>query len=108
VKSASGRYLTLLGTPEDKFKMALAFFGQGSGADDVQDGMRRYADMGEIAVLQCHDELVFEFDPAVTDKYMLEFFSVFSQESTSLPGFVCPVKVSRGPNWLDMTEVGKI
>jgi DNA polymerase I-like protein with 3'-5' exonuclease and polymerase domains len=111
VRTASGRYLTLLGSPEDKFKIALAMYGQGGGADDVQDGMRRYFDMGHVPLLQVHDELVFEMPREVTDEYLLDFFRVFSAPSTSLIGeqpFVCPVAVSRGPNWLDQTKIGKV
>jgi hypothetical protein len=108
VKSASGRYLTLLGSPEDKIKIAAAFYGQGGGADDVQEGMIRYGSIGEVPVLQVHDELVFEKPRSISDKELLEFFSIFSQESKYMPGFVGPVKVSRGENWLDQKEIGKI
>jgi hypothetical protein len=39
--------------------MALAFYGQGGGADDVQDGMVRFYNEGYTPILQVHDELVF-------------------------------------------------
>lgn len=115
VQTASGRYLTLLGTPEDKFKIALAMYGQGGGADDVQDAMRRFDDAGEVPLIQVHDELVFEKPRDMSDAQLLEFFRGFSEPSTSLIDnphalgpFTCPVKVSKGPNWGEMKEVGKV
>lgn len=108
IQTESGRRVELYGTPEDKFKIALAMHGQGSGADDVQEGMLRYAAMGEVPVLQVHDEVVFEKDRvwAEKDSNILEFFSVFSAESKFFPGFEGPVKASVGENWLDMRTVG--
>jgi len=115
VQTASGRYLTLLGSPEDKAKIAVAMYGQGGGADDVQDAMRRYADMGEVPLIQVHDELVFEKPATITDGELVEFFKVFSQPSTSLVNnpyalgpFSCPVQISRGPNWLDQVKGAKV
>lgn len=115
VRTASGRYLSLLGSPEDKFKIALAMFGQGGGADDVQDAMRRYDNLGHVPTLQVHDELVFELPKEWSNAQYLEFFRVFSEPSTSLVNapnaiepFVCPVKVSIGPNWSDVEEIGKV
>jgi hypothetical protein len=108
VRSASGRYLELFGSPEDKLKIAAAFYGQGGGADDVQEGMVRYQRAGYVPLIQVHDELVFEFPESTPDKELLDFFSIFTEESKFMPGFRGPVKVGKGPNWLDMTTIGKI
>jgi hypothetical protein len=108
VRSAAGNYLELYGSPEDKAKIAFAFYGQGGGAIDVQEAMLRYYEMGYTPLIQVHDELVFELPVTTTDSELLEFFSVFSAESRLLPGFSGPVKVSRGPNWLDQQEIGKV
>lgn len=108
IQSASGRYLKLNGTPEEKAKMAAAFYGQGGGADDVQEAMLRYDDINEIPILQQHDELVFEFPIDTSDSELLDFFTLFSTESKFMPGFSCPVEVQKGPNWKDMTVVGKV
>jgi hypothetical protein len=108
VRSASGRYLELYGSPEDKLKIAAAFYGQGGGADDVQEGMIRYWRAGYTPLIQVHDELVFEFPENTPDAELLDFFSLFTAESKFMPGFRGPVKVSKGPNWLDMTTIGKI
>jgi hypothetical protein len=108
IRTASGRYLTLLGTPEDKLKIAFAVYGQGGGSDDVQSGMLRYWKEGHIPILMVHDELVFEFPKETPNDTLLDFFSVMSAECEYMPGFRCPVKVQKGPNWLDMEEVGKI
>lgn len=107
IHSASGRYLQLLGTPEDKLKIAFAFLGQGGGGDDVQCAMLRYWDMGKLPISMVHDELIFEFPKETPNANLLDFFSVMSQECEYMPGFKCPVKVSKGPNWKDMEEVGK-
>jgi hypothetical protein len=100
VRSASGRYLTLYGTPEEKLKMALAFYGQGGGADDVQDGMVRYFHAGYTPILQVHDELVFEFPVETPNEHILDFFRLFSAPSKLIPGFQCPVEVKVGLNYL--------
>ena len=107
-RSSSGRYLVLIGSPEDKMKMAAAFYGQGGGADDVQEAMVRYGEMGHTPLIQVHDELVFEFPRGVSNDKLFDFFSIFSMPSKFMPGFACPVKVSRGDNWLTMEEIGKI
>jgi hypothetical protein len=107
IRTASGRYLTLLGSPEDKLKIAFAVYGQGGGSDDVQAAMLRYWDMGHLPISQVHDELIFEFPKDTSNKYLLDFFSIMSMECPSMPGFRCPVKVAKGPNWLDTEEVGK-
>lgn len=108
VRSASGRYLELYGSPEDKLKIAAAFYGQGGGADDVQEGMLRFWREGYTPLINVHDELVFELPETTPDAELLDFFSIFTQESKFMPGFRGPVKVSKGPNWLDMTTIGKI
>jgi DNA polymerase I-like protein with 3'-5' exonuclease and polymerase domains len=108
LKSASGRYLQLFGSPEDKLKQTAAFFGQGGGADDVGEGMRRFGDLGQIPLIQVHDELVFELPVSWSDEKIMEHFQPFVVESKFMSGFKGPVKVSRGPNWLDQRVLGKI
>ncbi len=107
VQTASGRYLTLLGSPEDKLKIALAAHGQGGGADYVQEGMIKYYEMGRVPLIQVHDELVFELPRGTPEKQILEYFSIMSIPSDYMPGFRCPTKVLVGENWLDMREVGR-
>lgn len=105
VRSASGRYLTLLGTPEDRIKIAAAFFGQGGLADDVQEKMVWYFDEGQIPMFQIHDSLGFEFPVETPDRVLVEFFEPFGAESKILPGFACPVDIKKGANWKDLKEV---
>ncbi len=107
-RTASGRYLRLLGTPEDRLKAAFAMHGQGGGAEDVIDAMLRYGAEGFTPLIQVHDELVFECDRGWSDTKVLDFFRIFSAPSETLTDFSCPVKVSVGENWLDMTELGKV
>lgn len=104
-RSASGRYLELHGTAEDKLKIALALKGQGSGADYCQEAMIKYYERDNTPLLQVHDELVFEVPVETSNKNILEFFSTMSEESKFFPGFSCPAKVKVGMNWLDMEEV---
>lgn len=108
IRTASGRYLRLEGTAEDKLKIALSVLGQGGGADDVIDGMIRYDDMGYTPLLQVHDELNFEVPIDWTHDQIRQFFEVFSAPSRALPGFVGPVKYYEGMNWLDMQVLGKV
>jgi DNA polymerase I-like protein with 3'-5' exonuclease and polymerase domains len=108
LRSATGRYLQLFGTPEDKLKQTAAFFGQGGGADDVGEGMRRFGDLGQIPLIQVHDELVFELPTEWSDEKIMEHFQPFVVESRFMSGFKGPVKVSRGPNWLEQRTLGKI
>ena len=105
VRSVSGRYLTLLGTPEDKIKVAAAFYGQGGLADDVQEKMCWYYDAGDIPMFQIHDSLGFEFPVETPDSRIVEFFEPFGAESKILPGFSCPIDIKKGPNWKDLKEV---
>jgi hypothetical protein len=105
VRSVSGRYLTLLGTPEDKIKVAAAFYGQGGLADDVKERMCWYYDAGEIPMFQIHDSLGFEFPLETRDSRIVEFFEPFGAESKILPGFSCPIDIKKGPNWGDLKEV---
>jgi hypothetical protein len=105
VRSQSGRYLSLLGTPEDKIKIAAAFYGQGGLADDVQEKMCWYYDAGEIPMFQIHDSLGFEFPRETPDSRIVEFFEPFGAESKILPGFSCPIDIKKGPNWGDLKEV---
>jgi len=107
VQTASGRYLRLQGSPEERLKQALAFHGQGGAADYCQEAMIKYYQSGHVPLLQVHDELVFEIPATMSDKQVLEFFSVMQQESSFFPGFTCPVKVKRGSNYLDMREISK-
>lgn len=106
VQTVSGRYLLLLGTPEDKLKIAVAAHGQGGGADYCQEAMLKYYEMGRVPLVQIHDELVFEVPRGTSHSEILSFFSSMSQESKYMPGFRCPVKISEGENWLDMKEIG--
>jgi len=108
IRTASGRYLRLEGTPEDKIKISFSVITQGGGADDVIDGMLRYDTMGYTPLIQVHDELNFEVPREWTVDQQRQFWEVFVQPSTSLPGFVCPVKFYEGENWLDIKELGKL
>src|SRR5581483_3904298 len=105
VQSASGRRLDLFGGPEEKLKQALAFFGQGCSADYIQESMLLYWAQGYVPLIQVHDELVFEIPRGMSDAQAYEFMQQMSSPSKFFPGFFCPVKISRGDNWLDMQEV---
>ena len=108
LQSASGRYLRLDGDPEDRCKIAAAFFGQGGGADDVTAAMIRFHKQGFIPLLSVHDEIVLEFPPDVTDDYLKDVFSLFTQECPFQPGFRGSIEIKVGPNWKAMRKVGEI
>jgi hypothetical protein len=99
IVSHTGRRMRLYGTPEDDLKLALAFLGQGGGADEVQEAMLRYQSLGKIALIQVHDELVFELPREYTDQQVMKFFDVFCEPSAKFGGWRFPIEVSRGDNW---------
>jgi hypothetical protein len=99
ITSHTGRALRLYGTPEDDLKLACAFLGQGGGADEVQEGMLRYQSLGKIALIQVHDELVFELPKEYTDNQVMKFFDVFCEPSVKFGGWRFPIEVNRGDNW---------
>ena len=105
IRSASGRYLKLSGTDEDKFKQALAMHGQGLGADLIEEKMVKYHHEGKVPLLSVHDELVLEAPVSLSNGEIKEVFSIMQEESGEFPGFSCPIKIGKGPNWLDMEEV---
>jgi hypothetical protein len=99
ITSHTGRSLRLYGSPEDDLKLACAFLGQGGGADEVQEAMLRYQSLGKIALIQVHDELVFELPKEYTDSQVMKFFDVFCEPSAKFGGWRFPIEVSRGDNW---------
>lgn len=108
VQSPTGRFLRLFGTPEEIAKVAIAFLGQGVGADHVQGIMLRFRrEQNRIPILQVHDELVFEQDLSLTKAQSVEYIKLMEGETNRLPGFTCPVEAKWGPNWKDMETVYK-
>lgn len=105
IRSYTGRSLQLYGTPEDDLKLACAFLGQGGGADEVQEAMLRYQAIGHTALLQVHDELIFEAPADWTDSEIKKFFSVFSAPSERFDGREFPVDVQKGMNWCAAGEM---
>lgn len=105
IRSYTGRSLQLYGTPEDDLKLACAFLGQGGGADEVQEAMLRYQAIGHTALLQVHDELVFEAPADWTDSEIKKFFSIFSAPSERFDGREFPVDVQKGMNWCAAGEM---
>lgn len=106
VQLETGRFLPLYGSPADDAKMGAAFHGQGGGAEYVQGIMRRYwLEHQQIALLQVHDELVWELPVEWEDKRISEFLWLMGQEAENLPGFVSAFKAKRGANWKEMKDV---
>lgn len=105
IRSYTGRSLQLYGTPEDDLKLACAFLGQGGGADEVQEAMLRYQAIGHTALLQVHDELVFEAPADWTDSEIKKFFSIFSAPSERFDGREFPVDIQKGMNWCAAGEM---
>lgn len=109
VLSRTGRILELYGTPEDDAKITAAFHGQGTSADHVQEVMRRFdLERNEIPQMQVHDELVTNILKTKSDEEALEYMRLMGEETVLLPGFRCPAKVKRGPNWHDMRTLGSV
>jgi hypothetical protein len=110
VRLPNGHRVSLYGrSPEDDLKFSVALHGQGGGAIYAQEGMLRFDDRKFVMNLQVHDECVFFDIPArESDNFCLNFMSPMVWPSQILPDFSCPAKVKRGPNWLDMKELGTI
>lgn len=108
IKSPTGRFLRLYNSPKDKAKEALAFKGQGLGADHVQTVILRfwqkYGKMG-VPLIQVHDELVFEKPRSWSKDECIEFMSIAEEEDYRIPGFICPVKMYLGENWAQMERI---
>ena len=100
VKSPAGRVLKLYGSPEDDAKMAVAFFGQGVGADHSRSVMLwRKRLENKIPCLQIHDSLVEQIPKSFTDQQAKDYMKSMQEETPLLPGFICPGKVKRGKSY---------
>lgn len=106
VKSPAGRVLKLYGSPEDDAKMAVAFFGQGVGADHARSVILwRKRNEGLIPVLTVHDSVLQQFPSHWSDKQALEMVKSMQEETPLLPGFVNPGKAKRGKNYGDLFPI---
>lgn len=107
ITSATGRYLRLHGDPMERLKQALAFVGQGEGADHVQAMMLKFhRDPVMPMILQVHDELVFEGPRETVKEWGRAIIEVMEAETWRLPGFKCPVNASYGETWLEKVPKG--
>lgn len=108
VRSPVGRFLRLYGTPEDDAKMATAFLGQGVSADHVQGVMLRFwREQKAIAIMQVHDELVFEIPREWSNEQANKFMSIMTEPTWRLDGFKAACETKRGRNWLDTEQIHK-
>jgi hypothetical protein len=105
VLSRTGRFLELHGTPEDNAKIIMAFHGQGTSADFVQEVMRRYwrahgsGDKYALPRMQVHDELDWDIPRKWADNKIVDHVTPMMEESKLLPGFICPITAKVGENW---------
>lgn len=107
VKSVTGRYLKLYGSPLDDAKSGIAFLGQGTSADYMLGIMLRYyRERNVIPLMQVHDELVFEIPRGWDDRQAREFIGFMGEETPQIPGFKSAYKAIRGRCWLE-GKVGK-
>lgn len=106
VQSPVGRRLRLYGTAEDDAKMAVAFFGQGVGADHVQSVMLRFdRELDVIPALNVHDSLVFPIQKGWSNEQAKDFIGLMQEETKLLPGFSAPGKIKRGPNYGEIKQI---
>jgi DNA polymerase I-like protein with 3'-5' exonuclease and polymerase domains len=92
----------LHGTAEDNAKIIMAFHGQGTSADFVQEVMLRYWRWNhEYALprMQVHDELDWDVPREWTDAHLKDFVTPMMEESERLPGFIAPITAKIGENW---------
>ena len=106
----TGHYLELLGSPSDNFKAGCAYYGQGGGAQFMQDKMiecaRRYPDFPMCA--QIHDDLMWDSLPASWSVDEIKSFvaHLSNEEAPSFPGLLVPFETQTGPNWGEMRSIG--
>jgi hypothetical protein len=108
VRSVTGRFLRFFDSATEKAKAALAFMGQGLGADHMQTVMLDFFDKYDkagVPLLQVHDELVFEKPKLWTKEECIDFMSISEKEDRRIPGFICPVKMYWGDNWAQMERI---
>lgn len=99
VKSLTGRCIELYGSAEDNLKLAAAFLGQGGGADEVQEHMLQAAELNRIALIQVHDELVFEIPKDWSADQCHKYISFFTEPSKRFGGIRFPIETLVGNNW---------
>ena len=105
----TGHYLELLGSPSDNFKAGCAYYGQGGGAQFMQDKMlqcaRLYPDFPMCA--QIHDDLMWDNIPASWDIDRIKGFVAHlgNEEVGSFPGLLVPFDTQIGPNWGEMKSI---
>jgi DNA polymerase I-like protein with 3'-5' exonuclease and polymerase domains len=99
IHSHTGRALRLYGSPTEDLKLACAFLGQGGGADEVQEAMLRYQELDQTALIQVHDELVFEVPKEWDKDKIVSWFEPFCQPSKRFGNWIFPIDISVGDNW---------
>lgn len=109
IRSLTGRMLRVFGSDhQDWAKLAVAFKGQGTGADHVRAVMARYkSELGQVPLLQVHDELVWEIPKDWSDKRATDYLRPMVEATSRIPGFTAPIEAKRGPNWKDTRMLGK-
>jgi hypothetical protein len=108
VQSPVGRFLQLYGTPDEIAKVAIAFLGQGMGADHVQGLTLKFRrELGMTPLLQVHDDLTFEVPKSLTNKQLCDTVKIMETETDRFPGFTCPIEAKRGPNWWELKSIYK-
>lgn len=105
IVSHTGRVLRLYGTPEENLKLSLSVMGQGGGADEVQECMLRFDSLGQVALIQVHDELVFEVPREYTNEQVVKFFEPFCEPSERFGGISFPIEISVGDNWCGASDL---
>lgn len=109
VRLPSGHRVPLYGrSKEDDLKYAAALWGQGCGAIYSQEGMLRFADRGDVMLVQVHDNFLFEVPEDWTDEYCMEWMRPMVAYSDILKGFTCPAKCKTGRNWKETKEIGTL
>ncbi len=107
VRLPSGHRLPLYGRdPVDDVKQALACKGQGGGAIYVQEKMLLFGQLGRVANIVVHDEVVMcDVPQEWSDEQIGDYMMPLVGPSEILQGFSCPIEVKKGPTWGETKEV---
>jgi len=94
IQTRWGSYLTLIESPVENAKIALAKIGQGEGAEYVQgkqiELLRKVCNKNVTMDAQVHDEVLLAIPKDYQKDGIREIVEILHGESHRIPGFYCP------------------
>lgn len=102
----SGRLFQLVQDERKNLKTALAFKGQGTLAEYMEEALLIYDDLNYLPAIYIHDEFGFYVPEDWDKKKCLDFLHPMSHESKIIQGgFIAPTDAEWGPNYFDLVSI---